>query len=164
VLARQDSPTLVVGHSYGGQIITALRTDAPNVGLVYIAAFGPDEGESIVALLARGSPTPAPAHLDIDEQGSGRRRRSGHPARCRAPVRRPHGATTVEIPTNHVAMVSHPDDVLQLIETTTEAVRRAWCRRCAPGLPGDMASRLRLGTGATRSGCGVNHPFRGSDS
>ncbi|HUK73013.1 MAG TPA: alpha/beta hydrolase, partial [Streptosporangiaceae bacterium] len=46
VLARQDGPAIVAGHSYGGQIITALGTDAPNVaGLVYIAAFGLDEGE-----------------------------------------------------------------------------------------------------------------------
>src|SRR5216684_2532438 len=43
VLARQNGPTIVAGHSYGGQIITALGTDAPNVvGLVYIAAFGLD--------------------------------------------------------------------------------------------------------------------------
>jgi pimeloyl-ACP methyl ester carboxylesterase len=41
VLVRQNGPTLVAGHSYGGQIITALGTDTPNVvGLVYIAAFG----------------------------------------------------------------------------------------------------------------------------
>jgi len=45
VLAVQDGPIIVVGHSYGGQIITALGTDAPNVvGLVYIAAFGLDQG------------------------------------------------------------------------------------------------------------------------
>ena len=51
VLHRQDGPTVVVGHSYGGQIMTALGTDAPNAaGLVYIAAFGLDEGESIGAL------------------------------------------------------------------------------------------------------------------
>jgi pimeloyl-ACP methyl ester carboxylesterase len=61
VLARQDGPTLVVGHSYGGQIITALGTDALNVvGLVYIAAFGFDEGETIGALLAQGPPDPGP--------------------------------------------------------------------------------------------------------
>src|ERR1700754_1392060 len=48
VLAAQDGPTIVAGHSYGGHIVTALGTDAPNVtGLVYIAAFGLDEGESI---------------------------------------------------------------------------------------------------------------------
>ena len=55
VLDRKDGPTLLAGHSYGGQIMTALGTDAPNVvGLVYIAAFGLDEGESIGALLAQG--------------------------------------------------------------------------------------------------------------
>src|SRR6478672_11013598 len=70
VLARQHGPTLVAGHSYGGQIITALGTDAPNVvGLVYIAGFGLDEGESIGALLAQAPPTPALAHLEVDSQG-----------------------------------------------------------------------------------------------
>jgi pimeloyl-ACP methyl ester carboxylesterase len=70
VLSRQNGPTIVAGHSYGGQIMTALGTDAPNViGLVYIAAFGLDEGESIGALLDQAPPTPALAHLDIDAQG-----------------------------------------------------------------------------------------------
>jgi pimeloyl-ACP methyl ester carboxylesterase len=70
VLAAQTGPTIVVGHSYGGQIITALGTDAPNVvGLVYIAAFGLDQGETIQALLSQGPPTPALAHLNIDKQG-----------------------------------------------------------------------------------------------
>ena len=50
--------------------MTALGGDAPNVvGLVYIAAFGLDEGESIGALLQQGPPTPALAHLNIDNQG-----------------------------------------------------------------------------------------------
>jgi len=70
VLARQDGPTVVAGHSYGGQIATALGTDAPNVvGLVYVAAFGLDEGESIGGLLLQGPPTPALAHLEIDDKG-----------------------------------------------------------------------------------------------
>ena len=71
VLARQDGgPAIVAGHSYGGQIITALGADAPNVaGLVYIAAFGLEEGESIGALLSQGPPSPPLAHLIIDEQG-----------------------------------------------------------------------------------------------
>jgi pimeloyl-ACP methyl ester carboxylesterase len=57
VLERQDGPTVVAAHSYGGQIMTALGTDAPNVvALVYIAAFGLDEGESIGGLLATGPP------------------------------------------------------------------------------------------------------------
>jgi pimeloyl-ACP methyl ester carboxylesterase len=70
VLAVQDGPTVVAGHSYGGQIMTALGTDAPNVvALVYVAAFGLDEGESIGALLGQGEPTPAVAHIRVDDQG-----------------------------------------------------------------------------------------------
>ena len=72
VLNLQNGPTVVAGHSYGGQIMTALGTDAPNVaGLVYIAAFGLDEGESLGALLSQGPVTPALAHLFTDEQGFG---------------------------------------------------------------------------------------------
>src|SRR5690242_5666113 len=72
VLEFQDGPTIVAGHSYGGQIITALGPDAPNaVGLVYIAAFGLDEGESLGALLSQGPVTPALAHLFTDSRGFG---------------------------------------------------------------------------------------------
>ena len=70
VLRRQTGPSVVVGHSYGGQIMTALGTDADGVAaLVYVAAFGLDEGESLGALLGGGPPTPALAHLIVDEQG-----------------------------------------------------------------------------------------------
>src|ERR1700677_1803433 len=72
VLDLQDGPTIVAGHSYGGQVITALGADAPNVaGLVYIAAFGLDQGESLGALLSQGPVTPALAHLFTDKQGLG---------------------------------------------------------------------------------------------
>ena len=72
VLDFQDGPAIVAGHSYGGQIMTALGPDAPNVaGLVYIAAFGLDQGESLGALLSQGPPTPALAHLVTDTQGFG---------------------------------------------------------------------------------------------
>jgi pimeloyl-ACP methyl ester carboxylesterase len=176
VLARQNGPTLLAGHSYGGQIITSLGTDRPNVvGLAYIAGFGLDEGESIGALLAQGPPTPALAHLDIDEQRfawlpeddfvnhfaadvdpvkakvmfavqqplhwSSLEEVMGVPAWKSLPswflvaegdqaippdaerqFAARMGATTVEVSTNHVAMVSHPDEVLQLIRTAAEAV------------------------------------------
>jgi pimeloyl-ACP methyl ester carboxylesterase len=70
VLARQSGPTVLASHSYGGQIMTALGSDAPNVtALVYVAAFGLDEGESIGALLQQGPPTAALAHLDVDDGG-----------------------------------------------------------------------------------------------
>jgi pimeloyl-ACP methyl ester carboxylesterase len=50
VLAQIEGPVLVVGHSYGGAVITNAATDAKNVvGLVYVAAFAPDEGETLGA-------------------------------------------------------------------------------------------------------------------
>jgi pimeloyl-ACP methyl ester carboxylesterase len=70
VLSRLTGPTIIAGHSYGGQIMTALGEDAPNVvGLVYVAAFGLDEGESIGALLEAAPPGPALHHLIIDDLG-----------------------------------------------------------------------------------------------
>ncbi len=54
-----SGPTILVGHSYGGAVITGAGADAPNVkGLVYITAFGLDEGESLASLSQQG---PAPA-------------------------------------------------------------------------------------------------------
>jgi pimeloyl-ACP methyl ester carboxylesterase len=70
VLALQDGPTVIAGHSFGGQIVTALGDDLPDVkSLVYVAAFALDEGESIGGLLAQGEPTAALAHLVIDDEG-----------------------------------------------------------------------------------------------
>ena len=180
VLNRQDGPTVVAAHSYGGQIMTALGTDAPNVvGLVYIAAFGLDEGESIGGLLAQGGPpTPALAHLDIDKLGfawvpeddfvhhfaadvdpvqarvmyavqqplatstfqdvMGVAAWKSHPSwflvaendqaippDAERQFAKRMGAAIMEIPSGHVAMVSHPDDVAQLIETAAQAVQAA---------------------------------------
>jgi pimeloyl-ACP methyl ester carboxylesterase len=179
VLDLQDGPTIVTGHSYGGQIMTALGTDAPNVaGLVYIAAFGLDEGESLGALLSQGPVTPALAHLFTDKRGFGWLSEDdfvnhfaadvdpvtarvmyavqqalagsaftdvmGVPAWKALPswylvagndqaippdaerqFASRMGATTIEVPSSHVAMVSHPDDVAQLIETAAEALAGA---------------------------------------
>src|SRR5215475_3522425 len=70
VLDLQDGPTIVAGHSYGGQVVTALGTDAPKVvGLVYVNAFGLDEGESLEALLTKGPEPTATAHRTMDKQG-----------------------------------------------------------------------------------------------
>jgi pimeloyl-ACP methyl ester carboxylesterase len=50
VLSQIDGPVVAVGHSYGGAVITNAATDAKNVvGLVYVAAFAPDEGETLGA-------------------------------------------------------------------------------------------------------------------
>jgi pimeloyl-ACP methyl ester carboxylesterase len=70
VLDPQDGPTIIAAHSYGGQIMSALGTDAPNVAsLVYVAAFGLDQGESLGQLLSHGPVTPALAHQFTDKHG-----------------------------------------------------------------------------------------------
>src|SRR5437868_6563483 len=60
-LAAQDGPVILVGHSYGGVVITEAGTDPKVAGLVYIAAFAPDRGESVSALIKNpppGAPVP----------------------------------------------------------------------------------------------------------
>jgi pimeloyl-ACP methyl ester carboxylesterase len=176
VLDVQDGPTVVVGHSYGGQIMTALGDDAHNVvALVYIAAFGLDEGESLGLLLSQGPVTPALAHLFTDARGFGWLSEEDFVEHFAADVdsTRAHvmyavqqplassaftdvmgvpawkslpswylvaqndealppdaerqfadrmGATTTEIPSSHVAMVSHATEVAQLIATAAEQI------------------------------------------
>jgi len=176
VLALQEGPTILVGHSYGGQIITALGADAPNVaGLVYIAAFALDKGESLGALLSQGPTPPALVHQFVDKRGfvwlaeddfvnafaadvdpvkarvmyavqqplaaTAFNESMGVPAWKSLPswyliatddlalpppaqhlFARRMGATVIEIPSSHVAMVSHPRDVVRLTETAAEAI------------------------------------------
>jgi pimeloyl-ACP methyl ester carboxylesterase len=61
VLARLDGPAILVGHSYGGAVISEAGNDPNVAGLVYIAAFAPDAGESVATLIrdpAPGAPVP----------------------------------------------------------------------------------------------------------
>ena len=60
-LAAQNGPAILVGHSYGGAVITEAGTHPNVAGLVYIAAFAPDKGESVNTLIANpppGAPVP----------------------------------------------------------------------------------------------------------
>jgi pimeloyl-ACP methyl ester carboxylesterase len=61
VIDAQDGPVVLVGHSYGGAVITEAGTNPNVAALVYIAAFAPDEGESVNTLIADpppGAPVP----------------------------------------------------------------------------------------------------------
>jgi pimeloyl-ACP methyl ester carboxylesterase len=61
ILARQELPVILVGHSYGGAVITEAGNDPGVAGLVYIAAFAPDKGESVASLIKDpppGAPVP----------------------------------------------------------------------------------------------------------
>src|SRR5438309_9421680 len=60
-IASQGGPVLLVGHSYGGVVITEAGTDPKVAGLVYIAAFAPGKGESVSSLIKdppAGAPVP----------------------------------------------------------------------------------------------------------
>jgi pimeloyl-ACP methyl ester carboxylesterase len=70
VLAAQKGKTILVGHSYGGAVITGAANDAPNVtALVYIAAFGLDECESLEILSKQGTAPAGAAQIRPDEHG-----------------------------------------------------------------------------------------------
>jgi pimeloyl-ACP methyl ester carboxylesterase len=177
VLALQDGPTIVAGHSYGGQVMTALGPDTSNVSaLVYVAAFALDEGESLGALLSQGPVSPALQHQSVDERGfiwlaeddfTNHFAADVDPTRSKVmfAVQQPlassafadvmrvpawkslpswflvatedqaippdaqrmfaqrMGATVVEVPSSHVATVSHPKEVVQVIQMAASAVR-----------------------------------------
>src|SRR6476619_368398 len=59
VLDQQDGPTILVGHSYGGAVITEAGSHENVAALVYIAAFAPDQGESVGSLIG-GFPQDGP--------------------------------------------------------------------------------------------------------
>ena len=55
-IAAQDGPVILVGHSYGGAVITEAGNDPKVAALVYVAAFAPDKGESVSTLIANPAP------------------------------------------------------------------------------------------------------------
>jgi len=77
-LALADKPVVLVGHSYGGAVISQAGTDPKVTGLVYVAAFAPDAGESAGSLLASVPPTPLASELRPDAQGYLKMTRKGY--------------------------------------------------------------------------------------
>lgn len=68
MIAAQDGPVILVGHSYGGVVITEAGNDPKVDGLVYIAAFAPDKGESVESLIKNPQPgAPVPPILPPQE-------------------------------------------------------------------------------------------------
>lgn len=70
VLSAQDGPTLLVAHSFGGVVISALGVNAPHViGLVYESAFAPDQGETMKAIATQPPQPASAAAVRPDERG-----------------------------------------------------------------------------------------------
>ncbi|WP_246755407.1 alpha/beta fold hydrolase [Rhizobium lusitanum] len=69
VLARQDGPTILVGHSWGGAVITEAGTEPNVAGLVYVSALAPDAGESVIDLQQHGPASEAMKGAVPDDKG-----------------------------------------------------------------------------------------------
>ena len=174
-LGRVSSPAILVGHSYGGAVITAAGTDDRVVGLVYIAAVAPDAHETVQSQLDK-YPTPIFGHIevadgrvwmlpegakdfagDLPEQEQkvvwathfapdadlfnqkvdgtawkskpswsivATEDRTVHPDLERFLAKR-MGATTVEVKSSHVAMLSQPQLVIDVIRKAAKAAQGA---------------------------------------
>ena len=172
-LGRVSSPAILVGHSYGGSVITAAGTDDRVVGLVYIAALAPDEDETSQSQQDKFPRTDVFGHIEVADgrvwlkpsgiacfagdlpekeqklvwatqgvpaadlfnqklEGTawrskpswyivGKNDRTVHPDLERFVAKR-MGATTSELDSSHVPMLSKPDVVLDVIRTAASAV------------------------------------------
>ena len=100
VIHEQDGPVILVGHSYGGAVITEAGTDPQVVGLVYITAFAPDKGESVNSLIK----DPPPAQRFMSERA---------------------GSTVVEVAGSHAIYVSQPNAVVALIKQAAQGAAAA---------------------------------------
>jgi pimeloyl-ACP methyl ester carboxylesterase len=169
IIALQDGPVVLVGHSYAGVVITEAGNDPKVAGLVYVAAFAPGEGESINSVSKPYPPAPLGSELRPDAQGFLTATRKGIaedmaqdlPEKEQQILTATQGqtaaavfgatvttaawrskpswaviagndraippelekdeaaaikATSITLPTNHLAMLSHPREVAELIE------------------------------------------------
>ena len=173
-LSRVDSPAILVGHSYGGSVITAAGTDDRVAGLVYIAALAPDADETSQSLLDQFPTTDVFSHIEVADgriwllhdgvecfagdlpeaeqqlvwathyapaadlfadnaEGVAWRSkpswyvvanndRTVHPELERFVADR-MDATTYDVDSSHVPMLSHPDLVLDVIRTAAKTVQ-----------------------------------------
>ena len=154
-LARVSSPAILVGHSYGGAVITAAGTDERVAGLVYIAAVAPDAGETVESQLNQYPTEHFAGDLPEEEQkvvwathyppaadlftkkldGVAWKSKPSwyiratndhavHPDLQKFLAKR-MGATTTEVASSHVPMLSHPDLVIDVIRKAAKAVQGA---------------------------------------
>src|SRR3989475_3659019 len=175
-LGRVSSPAILVGHSYGGSVITGAGTDDRVVGLVYICALAPDADETSQTQQSNFPRTDVFSHIevvdgriwlrpdgteyfcgDLSEQEQklvwatqgvpkpdlfdakvggtawkskpswyivGKKDRTVHPDLERAMAKR-MGATTYELDSSHVPMLSQPERVIDVIRAAANAVQTA---------------------------------------
>ena len=145
-IGRVSGPVVLVGHSYGGTVITGAGTDDRVAGLVYINALAPDADESSQTQQANFPPTPVFAHIDvkdgriwllwdgIDDFAGDLPEEEKKLVWATQGVPKPDlerffakrmGATTYELDSSHVPMLSQPERVLDVIHAAAKAVRES---------------------------------------
>jgi pimeloyl-ACP methyl ester carboxylesterase len=177
IIALQEGPVILVGHSYAGVVITEAGNDPKVVGLVYVAAFAPGEGESINSVSKPYPPAPLGSELRLDARGFLTATRKGIaedmaqdlPDKEQQILTATQGqtaaavfgatvttaawksrpswaviagndraippelekdeaatikATSITLPANHLAMLSHPREVAELIEQAAAKAQR----------------------------------------
>ena len=112
-------PTLLVGHSYGGAVITGAGRATNVVGLVYLAAFAPAQGESVNSILARSDPAPGWASVGpaFDDDSLWHRQDTFHDSFCQ-----------------------DLDDIESLVMATTQ---RPLARQCLDDVTGEPAWKTK---------------------
>lgn len=114
VLDMQNGPAILVGHSYGGAVITEAG-DHPNVaGLVYVAAFAPDAGESLAKIQQAAPPDPNSAFLPPNNGFLWLDKEKFHARFC------------ADLPAAHAAFLADSQVPLGLAAATTELSIAAW--------------------------------------
>jgi len=124
MIRQIDGPVVLVGHSYGGAVITEAGNQ-PNVqALVHIAAFAPDSGESPGGITQQHLPEAAPSlapdsdgHLWLPSQD-----RMISPQNQKAMAERMQTKRLLQLEASHASLASHPADVAALILEAVAAV------------------------------------------
>jgi pimeloyl-ACP methyl ester carboxylesterase len=110
-LAKQDGKTVLVGHSWGGVVITQAGNDPKVSALVYVSAFAPDVGESLASLAKAGPPTEGGSAIHPDAKGNLYIDPKVFPSAVAADLPPEIGAHLAEsqLPLNHVAFEAPVD-------------------------------------------------------
>lgn len=146
-IALEDGPVLLVAHSYGGVVITEAGTDPKVTGLVYVAAFAPDAGESAGSLLGTVPPTPMASEGRPDAEGFVKLTRVG--------VLESFAQDLPEVEREGLFAAQAPTSIRSLGGTVSNAAWRAkpsWYvvatedRAIPPGLERTMAERINAHT------------------
>jgi pimeloyl-ACP methyl ester carboxylesterase len=127
VIGKIDGPVLLVGHSYGGAVITNAGTADNVVGLVYVAGFAPDEGESLTALQSNFAP-PAiiPYIVQLDLPGGG--------AEFKLSTDGFHKTFCADVPDDEAAFMEISQRPLAGVSLTEAASTPAWRSRPSWGV------------------------------